>query len=168
MTLTQQFNDVREIGFCNAIDCCFHGPKMAAPAPDITSAVKAGRWGIGGARPCYPFHLASPKAFPEHSKQTAFYVVLARVYHVAVPGCRESGKTNILLFQPQRSILGGCIELANQQPLSQRPNPKKLNKENNDSGKPSLSTHSAPGPLLSISFTPAVSRKPPNSPMMQP
>lgn len=71
MTLTQQLNDARASGLCNSIEHCFHGPKMAAPAQDITSIVKAGRWRSGSVQPCHPF-FNKPKAFPEHSEQTSF------------------------------------------------------------------------------------------------
>lgn len=50
MTSTWQFNDFRVSGLHNSIDHCFHGLKMAAPAPDITPIAQAGRK-IGGAQP---------------------------------------------------------------------------------------------------------------------
>lgn len=46
MTLTRQLSDVRVSGLCNSVCHGFHGPKVAAPALDITTIVKAGRWGI--------------------------------------------------------------------------------------------------------------------------
>lgn len=54
VTLTRQLNNVGASGLCDSVDHCFEWPRVMAPAPEITSIVKAGRWKAGSIQPCHP------------------------------------------------------------------------------------------------------------------
>ena len=68
-------------------------PKVAASAPDITSPSRQGDGKLVVFYHAISFIRKSKS--PEDSEETFTYVLLARLCHMTISGCKETGKANI-------------------------------------------------------------------------